>query len=235
LSTPKKKPSVSKIGTFNESSLHRTLKFSYAGRGGKTEAKAGEYIADGIKKDGEYIEVQTGSFAPLQKKVKEIAKLGRVRIIHPIALVKKIEVYGTDGEFLYRRKSPVKGSKWNIFDALIHAPLLPLIRGVTIEIVMLDITEKRIKDGKGSRRRRGISLHDRELASWHESILFKNKTDYLQFVPFKKGEEFTSSIFSKQAGIDKWTASKALYVLTKMNVVKRKGKTGRSWVYERVK
>ena len=231
----KKKPSASKIGILNESSLHRTLKFSYTGIKGKTEVKVGGFVADGIKKDGEYIEVQTGSFAPLPKKIKEFVKYGKVRIIHPIALAKRIEVYGTDGKLLYRRKSPVKGSKWSIFDALIHAPLLPLTLGVTIEIVMLDITEKRIKDGKGSWRRKGISLHDRELAFWHESILLKKTADYLQFIPFKKGEEFTSSLLSEQTGIDKWTARKALYVLTKLKVVKRNGKIGSSWVYERAK
>jgi hypothetical protein len=231
LSTCKKKL---KIGTLNESSLHRTLKFSYTGRGGKIEAKAGEYVADGINKDGEYIEVQTGSFAPLQKKVKEFTKLGKVKIIHPIALTKKIEVYDTDGKLLYRRKSPVKGSKWNIFDALVYAPQLPLTRGVSIEIAMVDITEKRIKDGKGSWRRKGISLHDRELASWHESIIFKKPADYLQFIPFRKGEEFTSSFLSEKAEIDKWMARKALYVLAKMKIIERIGKKGRSWLYARL-
>jgi len=171
----------------------------------------------------------------LPKKIKEFVKHGKVRIIHPIALTKKIEVYGTDGKLLYRRKSPIKGSKWNIFDALIYAPLLPLTRGVTIEIVMIDIIEKRIKDGKGSWRRKGISLHDRELFFWHENIIFKKPADYMQFIPFKKGKEFTSSLLSEQSGIDKWTARKALYVLTKLKVVKRNGKKGRSWIYERVK
>jgi hypothetical protein len=235
LSTYKNKKKSSKIGIFNESSLHRTLKFNYTGTGGKTEVEVNGFVADGIKKNGEYIEVQTGSFAPLPKKLKEFVKYGKVRIIHPIALIKKIEVYSTDGKLLYRRKSPVKGSKWNIFNALIHAPQVPLIRGVTVEIVMVDITERRIKDGKGSRRRKGISLNDRELISWHESIIFKKPADYLQFIPFKKNEKFTSSLLSEQAGIDKWTAQKALYVLTKLKIVKRNGKKGNSWVYTRVK
>jgi hypothetical protein len=235
LSTFKNKKSPSKIGLLNESSLHRTLKFNYTSTGGKTEVEVNGFVADGINKNGEYIEVQTGSFAPLAKKIKEFVKHGKVRVIYPIALTKKIEVYGIDGKLLYRRKSPVKGSKWCIFNALIHAPQLPLIRGVTIEIVMVDITEKRIKDGKGSWRRKGISLHDRELTSWHESILFKKSADYLQFIPFKKKEVFTSSILSEQAGIDKWTARKALYVLTKLKVVKRNGKKGQSWVYARAK
>jgi len=220
----------------NESSLHRKLKFQYTGKGGKTEVAAGEYIADGRKKNGEYIEVQTGSFAPLKDKVKELVKLGSIRIIHPVAVNKTIEVYRPGkpyGEMLYRRRSPLKGSQWNIFDALLSAPLLPLISGLTIEIVLVDILEKRIKDGKGSWRRKGISLYDKELSACHDSIHLKKPSDYLRFLPFKKKEEFTSSLLAEREKINTDTARKALYILTKMKIVKRKRKKGNAWIYER--
>ncbi|MCL2243249.1 MAG: hypothetical protein FWC03_02130 [Treponema sp.] len=219
------------IGVKNESSLHRALKYHYTGPGGKTEVSVGEYVADGVCKNGEYIEVQTGSFAPLKKKVKEYTVFGKVRIIHPVAVTKKIEVYDSDGSFLYRRKSPVQGSLWDIFDALMYAPELPLIRNVEIEVAMIDIIEKRVKDGKGAWRRRGISIKDKELSAWHECFLFKKSSDYLCFVPFKKKEEFTASMLAERAGINKDTARKALYVLTKMKIVKRIYRKGPAWVY----
>jgi len=221
------------IGTKNESSLHRTLKFRYTGPRGKTEAEAGSFVADGIREDGEYIEVQTGSFAPLKKKVNQFASSGKVRIIHPIAASKVIEVYDQEGGFLYRRKSPAKGTIWNIFDALVHAPELPLVKGVTIEIVMACIIEKRVKDGKGAWRRKGISIKDRELSEWKECIVFKKPGDYRCFIPFKKKEEFTVSSLAIKAGINKITAGKALYVLTRLKTVKRTGKKGSAWVYTR--
>jgi len=221
------------IGTKNESSLHRTLKFQYIGPGGKSEVETGGFIADGVRKDGEYIEVQTGSFAPLIKKVKEFASFNKVRVIHPVALNKNINVYSPEGKLLYRRKSPVHGSKWDIFDALLHAPLLPLTKGLSIEIAIIDITEKRIKDGKGSWRRKGISLTDKELSAWHECLVFSKPKDYLIFIPFKKKEEFTVSSLAKKAEIKEAVSRKALYVLTKMNVVKRIGKKGNAWVYVR--
>jgi len=219
------------IGTNNESSLHRALKFQYTGPGGKTEAEFGSFVADGIRKDGEYIEVQTGSFGPLKKKVKAFAADGKVRIIHPIAVTKTIEVYAKDGKLLYRRKSPVHGTPWDIFDALLYAPELPLIRGVTIEIAMVDIVEKRAKDGKGAWRRKGISIRDKELSAFHESILLSKPKDYLRFIPFKKTEEFTVSSHAEKAGIKRWVSQKALYVLTKMNLIKKVGKKGNAWVY----
>jgi len=222
------------IGTNNESSLHRALKYQYAGKGGKTEAEVGEFVADGIRKDGEYIEVQTGSFGPLKKKVKEFAATGKVRIIHPIAVTKKIEVYDTDGKLLHRRKSPVHGTHWDIFDALLYAPELPLIRGVTIEVVMVDITEKRKNDGRGARRRKGISIQDKQLSAFHESILLSKPKDYLRFIPFKKSEEFTVLSHAEKSGIKSHVSGKALYTLTKMNLIKKVGKKGNAWVYVRV-
>ena len=222
-----------KIGIKNESSLHRTLKYQYAGKDGKTEVKTGEYIADGLNKKGEFIEVQTGSFAPLEKKVKEFASQSKVKIIYPIAVKKIIEVYSKQKRLLYKRKSPVKGSIWNIFDALVYSPTIPLIKNVKIEVVLADITEKRIKDGKGSWRRKGISIYDKELAAFHDSIIFEKKSDFLRFIPFKKNEEFTVKTLAESAEVKILTARKALYVLTKMKVVKRIGKKQRAWVYVR--
>ena len=219
------------IGTKNESSLHKKLKYQYIGAGGKSEVEVGEYVADGIRRDGEYIEVQTGSFAPLKKKVKEFAASGKVRIIHPVAVTRNIEVYDTNGKMLYRRKSPIRGSLWNLFDALLHAPELPLLKGVTIEVVLADITEKRVKDGKGSWRRKGVSIKDKELSVFHESVIFSKPRDYLRFIPFKKGEEFTVTSLAEKANIKNWLAGRALYVLTKLKLLKRTGKKRNAWIY----
>jgi hypothetical protein len=218
------------------------LKLLYAGPGGKTEVTTGEYIADGMKADGEIIEVQTGSFAPLKAKMKELAAAGKARIIYPVAVIKKIEVYepasGRVGRkkklsLLYRRKSPIKGSFWNLFDALIYAPELPLVGGLSIEVALVETIEKRVKDGKGSWRRKGMSVIDRELIALRESILFKKPADYLRFIPFKKKEEFTSALLAQRAEIGSGTAVKALYVLNKIGVVKRIGKHGNSWLYKK--
>jgi len=219
------------IGIRNESTLHRTLKYQYIGKGGKSEVEVGEYVADGVRKDGEYIEVQTGSFAPLKKKVKEFAAAGKVRIIHPIAVMRIIEVYNTNGKMLYRRKSPLRGTLCNLFDALVHAPELPLLKNVTIEAVLADITEKRLKDGKGSKRRKGISKKDKELTKYHESVIFSKPKDYLALIPFKKNEEFTVLKLAKEAKIKTDMARKILYVLTKIKAVKRTGKKVNAWVY----
>jgi hypothetical protein len=212
------------IGTRFESSLHRDLKYRYAGQNGQTEAEVGGFVADGISAEGEFIEVQTGSFGPLKKKAQSLALLGKVRIIHPIIINKYIEVFDKDGKRKYRRKSPRRGNQWDIFDALIHAPELPLIPGLVIELALIDVVETRVSDGKGSWRRKGVSIHDRKLLSFHEKIIFKKPADYLRFVPMKKTEEFTSNLLSEKTGINIVLARKTLYVLVKLGIVKKTGK-----------
>ena len=215
-----------------ESSLHRSLKYHYSGRGGDIETPVGDYICDGRTSEGEIIEVQTGSFGPLREKLKYLVKTGKARIIHPIARQKYIELYDSDGSFLRKRKSSRKGSVWDLFKALSYAPELALLKNLTIELAIIDILEKRIDDGKGSWWRKGIRVTDRLLDALHSSIILSKKSDYYQFIPFKKSEHFTVRDLAKKAGINVRLARKTISVLAKMNLVEKTGKQGNAFIYK---
>ena len=222
------------IGTRHETSLHRDLKFCYTGDDGQTETAVGGFVADGINANGEYIEIQTGSFGPLKKKVKELASYGKLKIVYPVIVSKHIEVFNTKGRRQYRRKSPRRGTPWDLFDALVYAPELPLVRGLAIEIVLVDAVERRVQDGKGSWRRKGVSIHDRHLTAIHERICLKKPADYVCFLPFAGKDPFTSALFAEKAGIAVDMARKALYVLTRIGLVRKIGKEGKKLVYRAV-
>jgi hypothetical protein len=222
---------ASRIGTEKESSLHRALKFRYTGPEGKRETPVGGYVCDGTTEEGEIIEVQTGSFGALREKVKNLAKTGRVRIVHPVAVQKYIELYDSNGRLIRRRKSPGKSGAWHLFKALLYAPDLPLLPNLTIEIALVDVLERRKDDGKGSWRRKGVSIVDKLLAGWRESIVLSGLSDYYRFVPFGKAEEFTVKDLAGKAGINTTLARKCLYVLSKLELVKRTGKQGNAIVY----
>ena len=223
------------IGTRYEKSLHRDLKFSYAGLRGKTEVAVDGFVADGINARGEFIEIQTGSFSPLKKKIQKLSAQGRVRIVYPVIVTKYLEVYNTRSKLQYRRKSPRKGNPWDLFNALVYASDLPLIPGLVIELALVDALECRVQDGKGSWRREGLSIQDRRMIALHERICLEKPSDYLRFIPFEKNGKFTSSMLGKKAGIRITLARKTLYVLTKMGVVQRIGKQGNSYVYKRAR
>jgi hypothetical protein len=180
------------------------------------------------------IEVQTGSFGPLKKKIPELLLQGPVWIIHPIILRKTIETWDEKGALLRRRRSPRKGAAWDLFDALIHAPELPLLQGLSIELVMVDATEKRILDGKGSWRRRGASIVDRTITEYHETMAFSAPRDYRFFLPVPAGESFTAKGLAKAAGIAPEAAGKALYVLSRIGLAERVGKAGNAYVYRAI-
>ena len=219
------------IGTRSESSLHRDLKFRYCGSEGQTEVEVGSYVADGLNSEGEYIEVQTGNFGALKKKVADIALLGKVRIIYPVIVNKYLELCNARGKCLSRRKSPRHAVIWDIFNQLIHAPRLPLIKGLILELALVDICEHRVQDGKGSWRRKGISIKDRSLLNVHERIELQKPSDYLCFVPFNRNELFGSALLSERAGISVNLARKTLYVLEKTGMVRRTGKQGNAYMY----
>jgi hypothetical protein len=219
------------IGTEREGSLHRALKLRYSGTGGKTEVVRSGYVCDGITEDGDMIEVQTGSFGPLKKKIPRLLLQGPVRIIHPIVLRKTIETRDQGGAVLRRRLSPRKGTAWDLFDALIHAPELPLLRGLSVELALVDVLETRVLDGKGSWRRKGASIADRSITEHHGTLVFNAPRDYRFFLPVKAREPFTTKSLGEKAGIHPDTARKALYVLTRIGLAERLGKTGNAYVY----
>jgi hypothetical protein len=224
--------SGSLIGTRKESNLHNALKFRYAGADGETEKSMGDYVCDGLTPDGEIIEVQTGSFGPLKDKARELAAFGPVRIIHPIIINKYIETLNLKGEVIRKRKSPRKGSEWDLFKNLLYAPELAAVPGLCIELALIDVLEQRIEDGKGSWRRKGASISGRELTGWHSSLTLSSVKDYYRFLPFASGEEFTTRGLAAKARINTALAGKALYVLTKIGVAERIGKKGNSFVYK---
>ncbi|MDR1971556.1 MAG: hypothetical protein LBQ46_06505 [Treponema sp.] len=219
----------SEIGTRRESALHRALKFRYSGQNGCTEQILGDYVCDGLTETGEIIEVQTGSFGPLREKAEKLAAQAPLRIVHPVIITRYIETYDSEGVLLRRRKSPRRGSPWDLFKNLLYAPELPLRRGLCIELALVDVLEKRVEDGKGSWRRGGVSITGRELAGWHDSIILKKPRDYRRFVPL--AQDFTVSSLAEEAGISPNLARKTLYVLHKMGVVERTGKAGRAFTY----
>ena len=223
---------VNRIGTYRESSLHRSLKFRYS-ETGKTEVAVGDYVCDGQSGTGELIEVQTGSFGPLREKVKNLSQKEKIRIIHPVIINKYIEVYDTKGELLRKRKSPGKGSIWDVFDALLYAPELCLTPKVTLELTLVDIVEKRKADGKGTWRRKGVTIEDKIPIAWHESIIIKKPKDYNLFLPFKQDQTFTVKDLGDQARISINLARKCLYVLNKAGLVERTGKQGKAYLYRK--
>jgi hypothetical protein len=208
------------------------LKAEYAGERGELEVPCGEFVCDAVSGEGAVIEVQTGSFGPLVRKLKRLCAEREVRVIYPVIVVKHIEVYGLDGAFRYRRKSPRKGTEWDVFGALIHAVELTGLSRLSITLALVDVVERRVDDGKGSWRRKGVSIQDKILRAQHGNVLLSCKKDYLRFVPFAQDDEWTARELAEKVKIPVRLAQKTTYVLVKMGIVVQTGKKGRARLYK---
>jgi hypothetical protein len=220
------------IGSLKESSLHASLKRSYAGSGG-TERNVAGFVCDALAEDGAVVEIQTGSFAPLIRKVAAYSSFAKVRIVHPIALERRIETRDETGEVLRSRRSPRRGSAWDLFTALVYAPRLPLEPGLTIELAFTEETEVRVADGKGSWRRKGVSVWDRVLIAVKHTEVLSGPADFGRFLPPGLPEDFSAADLAAAAGIKPALARRVLYVLVRLGLIAVAGKKSRSRLYRR--
>jgi hypothetical protein len=137
-----------------------------------------------------------------------------------------------DGSLGSRRKSPRKGSIYDLFNVLVYAWELPLQKKLSVELVLVDALEKRVQDGKGSWHHAYASIHDKLLTAWNGTVALNKAADYRQFVPFKRGQEWKAADFAKAAKIRPRLAGKALYVLTRLSVIEQCGLDGRAFIYK---
>jgi hypothetical protein len=223
------------IGTRRESSLHEALKIRYTGRGGRTEVVRKGFVCDGIDASGTIIEVQSANFAAIYKKAENLSRDARLVIVYPVIIMSFIELYDIEGKLLRRRRSPKKGSAWDIFNELVYAPFLPALKNLSIELALVDALERRVQDGRGSWRRKGISIADRSLLAFHETLSLEGISSYRRFIPAGLKGNFTVKKLAETAKIGETTARKAAYVLAKLELIEKTGKEGRAWVYRQKK
>jgi len=226
-----KKPDKRGIGTNNEKTLHSDLKKIYEDTNAKVEYKIGNYIIDVIKEDGLY-EIQTKNFYAIGKKIKELIELdNKVVLVHPIAVEKHIITLSEDGEVISQRKSPKKGTLVDIFDELVSIPYLLNEQGFNLEVLMTVQEEVRKSDGKGSWRRKGVSIVDRKLVAVLERYKFNSAEDFKSFLPKDLPLEFTNKDLSVKLNVPINKARKISYTLKNAGIIKECGKRGRELLY----
>jgi Fic family protein len=104
----------------------------------------------------------------------------------------------------------------------------------SLEVLLIDEEEVRCDDGKGSWKRRGVSIKERKLLKVNDRILFQTKADYLKILPQGLNEVFTNRELSKLAKISVRTARQITYCLRKGGVIRLAGKNGRELVFQKV-
>jgi len=227
------KSSENGIGVLNERSLHASLKEWYAEPGDVAEVKLDGYVIDLVRGE-RLIEFQTRNFSSIGRKLRTLVETYDLRLVHPVSQEKWIVRVDSSGEkVLSRRKSPRRGRLTDVFDELVRIPDLVNSPGFTLEVVLIQEEEVRCDDGKGSWRRKGVSITDRKLLEVVEQAEFKTSSDFLRFLPDSLKDPFTNRELHSAADVPMHRAQKMTYCLRKMNAIRQVGKKGNAHLYER--
>ena len=104
----------------------------------------------------------------------------------------------------------------------------------SLEVLFIDEEEVRCDDGKGSWRRRGVSIKERRVLHVNGRILFQEKADYLKILPDSLNQVFTNRELAKSANIPVGTARQLTYCLRKSGIIRIAEKKGRELVFQKV-
>ena len=223
---------LNNIGTLNESSLHSALKLWCKEPEDLLETPIDNFIIDIVRKDL-LIEIQTKNFFTIKKKLETLLRNHRVRLIHPIVKDKWIiNIDQQSKKIIRKRLSPRHQSYLDIFEELIRIPDLVSNPNLTIELVLVQIEEFRINDGKGSWRRKGWSIYDKRLVNILEKKVFCSPIDFLLLKPSKLKPPFTNAELAHSLEKPLRLAQKMSYCLRKMGIIRVVGKSGRYLLFD---
>ncbi len=221
---------VNKIGTLAEKSLHASLK-EWVGRSGdQFELPVDGYYID-IVRDDLLIEIQTGNFAAMKKKLAALLAEHDVLLLHPIAAKKWIVRERGTGEFISRRKSPKNGRPLDLFSELMRLPHLLDHPRLSLGVLMTHEEEILRDDGQGSWRRKRWSKHDRRLLEVVAEHYFDSPLDYLPLLPADLPQPFSNKQLAQSARIRLNLAQRITYTLRRCGAINMVGKDGRALLY----
>jgi len=216
-----------------EYSLHSEIKSLYSIPGDRFEVRTGDYIVDILRGDMA-IEVQTKNFAALKGKLRVLAGRGPVRLVYPLPERRWITHITKDGAVIKSRRSPRRGALTDVFRELVMIPEMPGEENFSLEVLFIDEEEVRCADGRGSWRRRGVSIKDRRLLRVNSRVLFRGRADYLRLLPGCLGEPFTNREFALSASIPLGSAQQITYCLRKSGILRAVCTKGRALAFQRV-
>lgn len=219
------------IGTLREKTIHSVLKYYYAPNPNYHEVKIGSFVAD-ICVDGEIFEVQTRNFNTMRNKLDYFLQEHEVTIIYPIASTKWLSWLDVEtGEITNKRKSPKKGTIYQIFPELYRIKMFINNPRLHFIISLIDVEETRYLNGWSKDKKRGSSRMDGIPIDIHNELRIDCFNDYLKFLPDTLPNEFTTKDYSKCAHITQRLATVGLNVLLETGIVERVGKKGNSFLY----
>jgi hypothetical protein len=227
------KTSPPHIGTLREKPLHASLKQWCAEPGDRFEVPVDRYVID-VVRDDLLIEVQTGGFSSMRKKLRRLLDLNhRVQVVHPIPVTKTIVRLNDDGEVIGRRKSPKRGTALDVFAELVYITELLDHPGLHIRVVLTTEDEYRRHDPDRAWRRKGWVVQERRLTGVEETIDICGSQDLAAMLPGAIPGRFTTADVTGLTGCSQRIAQQMMYCLRHTEAIEISGKQGNAIEYRK--
>lgn len=208
-----------------EGPLHAAVKALLAGPGDRLEVPVERFVIDLVRADGELVEVQTGGFAPLARKLDALLDSHRFRIVHPVAAERRIVRADEHGEIISVRRSPRRASAVDVLDKLVAFPSLLSHPNLTVEVLLLreDHVRAAQPDTSGHRRR---DPGERRLVDVLDRVEIACPEDVLRVLPELPRDTFSTRELASLLGCSTTLAQRAAYCLRMLELVEPAGRRG---------
>jgi hypothetical protein len=217
-----------------EFSLHRQLKEHYAGRDGDVEVSRDGYRIDAVR-GKRLIEIQHGSLAAIRHKIARLLAGGlEVQVVKPIVAAKLIvKQKSRGGKVVYRRKSPKRGTLFDLFHELVYFTRVFPHERLILEVPLVEIEEMRYP-GHGRRRWRrdgDFRIEDQRLIALLSQNTFRSAEDLVQLLPPGLPQPFHTGQLGEHLAVDRWIAQRIAYCLRETGGLVKAGKKGNALLY----
>jgi len=196
------------------------------------EVEVDGFVID-IIQDGILVEIQTGNFSGIKRKIKQLVEQHALRLVYPIAQEKWIVKLDQNGSSTARRKSPKRGRVVEVFKELVSFPELLDCSNFSLEVLLIREEEVRRYVGSKGWRRRGWVTEERRLLEVLERRLFERASDFWILMPAGLPDPFTTADLAHEAQIPRRLSQQVAYCLRKTGVIETIGKRGRANLYSR--
>jgi hypothetical protein len=219
------------VGVLNEGHLHAALRAHYIQPGDLIEAAVDGYIVDVLRGDL-IIEIQTGSFAKIARKMRDLVTRHRVRLVHPVPRdLWIVKLPQRPDEMPARRKSPSHRAAIDVFRELVSFPELIAHENFELDLVLTEEESVwRFEPGKRWRRRGWVTV-ERRLLEIYETLPLRQSADYAALIPIGLPPEFVTSELASAIRRPRRVAQQMAYCLRNGGCIERVGLKGNAVVY----
>lgn len=161
-----------------------------------------------IRRGDRLIEVQTGSFGAMGRKLDRLLAGHRIHLVHPVAVATYL-----DRPDRPPRRSPKRGDRWSFLDELVSIPTLLDHPHFTLEVLLVEVEKVQGHDPTARRGRGGWRTIDRRLRRVVGRQRLQSTDDLAALLPTGLPDPFTTADIAAAGSMSRAAAQKLAYCL----------------------